>query len=287
MQNGAPGEYRRAEARGAVASRARRRGVERRRSCRRRWKLIDVETDVTGNEQVEPSIAVEIAERTTGRPVVDRDLCCVRDVAERPSPIVVVEAVLAKVRDVHVLEAVVVDVADAHALPPALVRDAARNSDVLESPVAFVAEERGGRSGIAASQTIEGRAVDEVEIDVAVVVEIPERDAGPRPFDDVVLLGTSGDVLEAGDPGGGCHVPEGHTRRRMWRRRRHACGWWWRLRQRDSRRRDAHNRNAEAHRGGFAGGPPPRSARASALARSNACWARSDCPIFWYARPRT
>ena len=114
--------------------------------------MIEVEAHVPGDEQIEPAVAVEVAERATGRPAVHRDVRRGRDIRERPSMVVVVQAVLAEVGHVKILEAIVVDVSDADALAPALVRDAAFRGDVGEGAVPFVAKQGCGRSRIAASR---------------------------------------------------------------------------------------------------------------------------------------
>ena len=104
----------------------RRRAVDRRRGR----QMGEIDRHVAGHEQVEPAVAVVVAERAARRPAVDRDPGLLGDVVELERSLGPVQPVLPEVGDVDVLGAVVVDVADADALSPPLVGDAGARGDV-------------------------------------------------------------------------------------------------------------------------------------------------------------
>ena len=119
-----------------------------------------------------------------------------------------VEDVWAEVGDVEVEVSVGVVVAhsDAHAV--AVVSDAGGVGDIGERQLSgwdeIVAEEAvAGRLVLGRRERwwlvagVEGGALQEVDVEVAVVVVVEERDAGSGDFRQVVFAGGSGDVLKA------------------------------------------------------------------------------------------
>ena len=160
--------------------------------------MLEVEADVAGDKEVQPTITVVVAECATSRPAVVSDVRGLGDVGEPTAAIVAIQAVLPEVRDEQILESVVVEVADTDTLAPSLVRHPALDRTVGEGAIPVVPEERRGRRRVAALEAIDGRAIDQIDIDESVVIEIPERHARARCFDDVVLLRRSRDVFEAG-----------------------------------------------------------------------------------------
>ena len=132
----------------------------------------EVPVHVAGDEEIEPAVAVEVAPGSAGGPVAERDAGFFRDVGEGAVVVIVIEAVLAEVGDVEIGPAVVVEVADDSAEAPAIVGDAGFGGDVGEGAVVIVVEERGVRRGGVAGFGLEGGAVDEVDVEPAIVVKV-------------------------------------------------------------------------------------------------------------------
>ena len=115
-----------------------------------------------------------------------RPACC-GDVGEGAVAVVVVEDVLAVVGDEEIVEAVVVVVADAAGLAPAgFVLEAGAVGDVGEGAVAIVFEEMAAGL-LAGGEAFETPAVDEEEVQPAVVVVVVEGDAAAGGFEEVLV----------------------------------------------------------------------------------------------------
>ncbi len=147
--------------------------------------------NVAGDEEVETSVAVVVAPGGAGGPVAEGDAGFFGDVGKGSVVVVVVEAVLAEVGDVDIGPAVVVVVGDRGAESPAIVGDACFGGDVGEGSVVIVVEERGVGRRCLAGQRIVGGAVDEIDVQPAVVVVVDQADARANGFDDEVLLRSS------------------------------------------------------------------------------------------------
>jgi len=99
----------------------------------------------------------------------------------------VIEHVLTEVGHKQIVVAVVVVVADADALPPPGVRDARFECHVGERAVAIIPEQ--ARDGLlSGGKSFEARAVDEKNIEPAVVVVVIERDSAAGSFEQVFVL---------------------------------------------------------------------------------------------------
>src|SRR5262249_28738734 len=106
-----------------------------------------------------------------------------RDVSESPVAVVAIQPVLAEIGDVEVFPPVIVEIPDTHALPPSLIRHARFISDIGKRAVAVVTIERGARRLRLSAQRTERRAVNQVDIQPAVVVIINKGAARARRFD--------------------------------------------------------------------------------------------------------
>ena len=178
--------------------------------------LLRIDVDVTGHEQVEPAIRVVVAEARAGRPASGPDAHALGDVGERAVVVVAIETVGSVVRDVQIRPAVVVDVAGRHAEAPPSVGHAGAIGDVGEPEIAIVEEERGARRRLEALERGACRAVDQIDVEPPVVVDVDERDAARRRVEDAATsqenridAGTPRDPIRPSDP-----------RRRRPRRRR-------------------------------------------------------------------
>ena len=114
--------------------------------------------------------------------------------------IVVEELVAGHVRDIDIGPAVVIVVADGHAHPVALAGDAGFFGDIGEGAVAIVVEEAVPVFRRVLLERRNRRAVDEVDVQVAVVVVIEQRHAGHHGFGLILVRsGTAvGDEVESG-----------------------------------------------------------------------------------------
>ena len=156
---------------------------------------------IAGDVQIEQSVAVVVAPGRAGRPVAERHAGLFGHVGEGAVVIVVVEPVLAVVAHVDVGPAVVVVVGNRAAISPAVVGHAGLLRDIGERAVVIVVEQRGVRRLFLAVERVEGRAVDEVDIEPAVVVVVDQANAGAVGLDDEVLLRGAHLVDPAGEPG--------------------------------------------------------------------------------------
>src|SRR5439155_12071651 len=167
---------------------------------------------------------VVIPEGAAGGPAVDGDARALGHVGEGTLPGVAVEPVAAESGDVQVGPAVVVEVALAHALAPAPVCHPRRRGHVGERAVVIVVEERGRGRRFTAGQRGPGRSVHEVDVEPAVVVVIPERDAGAGRLDDVVLRDVTRHMPKGRKARGSRYVDETYARGGIRRRRRRGDG---------------------------------------------------------------
>src|SRR5258708_1559985 len=161
-----------------------------------------VEIDVIGDEKIEVAIAIVVDKSAAGVPALAGagDACFFGDVGEGGVAVVVVENIFAEVGDEKIVETVVVVIADADALSPARMMQAGFGSDVGEGAVAIVFEKMRNRF-LASRKTFEAPAVDEENIQPAVVVVIVKSDTAAGGFEKVfvfVLATENGFGVQAG-----------------------------------------------------------------------------------------
>src|ERR1700722_465916 len=139
------------------------------------------------------TVAVIVDESTAGAPCFTRacDAGFLTDVGECSIAIVVIEDILAIVRDVQILEAIVVIVADADALAPAGVCEAGFLSDIGEGAVVVVAVEMIRWSFLRSEAAVKLCAVDDEDVGPAVVIIVEDRDASAGGFDNIFFRGNA------------------------------------------------------------------------------------------------
>ena len=149
----------------------------------------EVEFDVHAHVQVQPPVPVVVQERRAGR---ERGVPGQRryrpagHVPEGPVPLVAIEDVLPVVRDEQVVVAVVVVVRDGQAHPVTVrIAHAGLASHVREGSVTVVAIKDAGQ-GPVGHEARDGRAVEQVDVEVAVPVVVDETTAGRHGFEEVV-----------------------------------------------------------------------------------------------------
>src|ERR1017187_9947272 len=134
--------------------------------------------DVAGDKQVEPAIAIVISKRRTRGPPPKRDTGLLRYVSEGAVVVVVVQPVFAIVGYEDIGPAVVVVVADCDAEAPAVVGHAGRRSNLGTGAVVVVVKKRGVRGCFLAINRLEGRAVEQIVAEAAIIVIVDKSHAG-------------------------------------------------------------------------------------------------------------
>jgi len=172
-----------------------------------------VEIDVIGDEKIEVAVAIVVDESAASVPALARagDTGFLADVGEGAVAVVVVENIFAEVGDEKIVETVVIVIADAHALSPAGMMQAGFGSDISEGAVAIIFEKMRNRF-LASRKTFETPAVDEENIQPAVVVVIIKSDTAAGGFEKVfvfVFASENGFRVQAGLAR---NVEEGNTR---------------------------------------------------------------------------
>src|SRR6266851_5470037 len=144
---------------------------------------------IVGDVNVRPAVVVEIGgEHAEAEGAVGlQDAGFFADVGEGAVAVVVVENVFSAVGDEEIVETVVIVVADADTLSPAEMQQAGFGGDVGERAIAIVLEEM-ICGFLACGETFEAPAVDEKNIQPAVVVVIVERDAAAGGFEKILVL---------------------------------------------------------------------------------------------------
>ena len=161
---------------------------------------------VAGDEKIEPAIAVVVAPGCAVAPVAQRHAGFLGHVGEGAVVVVAVEAVLAEVGDKDVGPAVVVKVANGHTEAPAVVGHAGLRGHVGKRSVVVVMEERGVRRRGLAGERVIGRAIDEVDVEPAVVVVVDKAHAGAVGLQDVLFGAGAHHVLPASQAGRLAHI---------------------------------------------------------------------------------
>ena len=135
------------------------------------------------------AVAIVVDKSAAGVPAlaISGDARIFADVGEGAITVVVVENTFAEVSDEKIVETVVIVVSDTNSLSPTGVEQAGFGGDVGESAIAIVFEEM--RRGLLASRkTFEAPAVDEKNVQPAVVVVIIESDAAAGGFEKVFVF---------------------------------------------------------------------------------------------------
>src|SRR5439155_1759819 len=145
--------------------------------------------DVVGDEKIEAAVAIVVDESAAGVPAlaVSGDSGFFADVSECAIAVVVIENILSEVGDEEIVETVVVVVAYANTLSPAGMKKSCFGGDVSESPIAIVFEEMIG-GFLTGGKIFEAPAVDQKNVQPAVVVVVVERDAAAGGFEKIFVL---------------------------------------------------------------------------------------------------
>src|SRR5690348_10635386 len=156
--------------------------------------LVEIPLDVSGHDEIEPAIPIEIDPARTRRPASSGDTCLFRYVCECPITVVVIQDVSPQIGDIDIRATIIVVVADgdSHAVESAqhssLLRDIGECA-VAVVPVEPIPELRVGLVRFATSRhrVLKLRAIHEVNVQPAVSVEIEERDSSNHRLNQVPL----------------------------------------------------------------------------------------------------
>src|SRR5437016_11071172 len=118
--------------------------------------MLRIKLHIAGNEQVEKTVMIVVSPGGTGRPAADGNSGFFSYVRESSIVVVVVEPVLAVIRDVKVRPPIVVVVAHCHAETPPFIPNPRFFRGIGEGSVVVVVKEHGLWGCGAAFQSIEG-----------------------------------------------------------------------------------------------------------------------------------
>ena len=145
------------------------------------------------DEEVEPPVAVVVEEGRAGAPAGTRDTGCRGDVNEMSVAIVLQQDIAAVGRHVEIGVPVVVEIAGRDAHPVSAHAGAAPVGDVLERAVAAIAVQAAARAGRVVG---EAAALDQIQIEEAVVVHVEQRRAAAHDLGQKVFRVVAGPMDE-------------------------------------------------------------------------------------------
>ena len=136
--------------------------------------------DVVGHVQIQPAVSIQVEHRDRCGPRRVVDSRRGGDVPERAIALVQEQAIGAEVAEIHVGVAVVVDIADGHAHAVTGVGQSAGDRDILEATIVGLAVQPIGhrRVGHRLASIVHCAAVDQVQVEVSVAIEIEQRSPG-------------------------------------------------------------------------------------------------------------
>src|ERR1700730_3674130 len=170
---------------------------------------LHVEIEIVRYKKIEVPVAVKIDPCCARAPTRIIDTSLRGDISERAIAIIVVQNVAAKICDVQVLESVVIVIPDGDSHPVTDVADAGLLRDIFElklsglaqqipeQPIAGLPSGRGRKLRTARILSrIERRALQQIDVQIAIVVVIEERNARPHDFWHQEVTGCAGEMAE-------------------------------------------------------------------------------------------
>src|SRR5882724_11678972 len=110
--------------------------------------------------------------------------------------IIVVETVLAVVGHIEVRPAIVVVVADRNSESPTLIGDSCLGCNICEGSVVIIVEEHSLWRGLLTLQSRNRGAVEQVDVEPAVIVIVEQRYTRAWSLDDALLFGSTGATVK-------------------------------------------------------------------------------------------
>src|ERR1700712_3147062 len=143
-------------------------------------RIVDIKTQITGDEEVQPSITVIVSESRTSGPCPECHAGLLCNVGESSVMIVAVKTVPAEVCDVEIRPPIVVEVPNDDTISPSIIGYSGLSGDIRKCAVVVVVKERGMRRFFFPVERSDCRTIHEVDVQPAVIVVIQQSDA--RPF---------------------------------------------------------------------------------------------------------
>src|SRR5207253_2899356 len=137
-------------------------------------QVVKVESHIIGNEEIKVSVVIIIHKRRASGPARVAHARLLGDVCKGPVAIVLKEMIGPETGDIKVVKAVVIVVTDGHSHPPADVAHARLISYIGERAVAIVVVQ-GALSLSLRLYQVDGQRIDEVDVRVAIIVVVDER----------------------------------------------------------------------------------------------------------------
>ena len=146
------------------------------RHVRARRQVIQIELDISGDEEVQQAVAVVISPCCPCAPTLSSDARFLSGVGKRSVSVIAIQARDTVVADIHVRVSVIVVVAYSNAETPPLIRHSRLVGHIFKAPIAQVAVQRGPGRLFLPLQGLEGGAVDKIHVRSPVAVVIKDRD---------------------------------------------------------------------------------------------------------------
>src|ERR1700733_703950 len=151
--------------------------------------MVHVIVHVPWNKKIQSSVAIIVAKGCARGPVAQRDSRLFRDVGKGPVVIVVIQTILAEVRNVEIRPAVVIVVSYNYAETPAIVGNAGLLRNVGKRAVVVVVKQRRMGWRRLSGHGIVSRPTDQINVEPAVVVIIEQRYSRTYGLDDESVFG--------------------------------------------------------------------------------------------------
>ena len=163
-------------------------------AARLRW-VADIEVEIARDIEIHIAVTIVVAESRAGVPAARlRQAGGSGRVGEGPVTVVSIENVGTEISDEQVRVSVVIVISHDAAKAPALSRDARRQGHIGECSVAIVPEQIVASAGrhLFPLKLFQCGAVDQVEVGMAVVVEVEPAGAASIHFEDIIFLAAAG-----------------------------------------------------------------------------------------------
>src|SRR6185369_11344401 len=121
-------------------------------SMPRKRRMFSVELHVAGDKKIEPAVVIVVAPRRPRGPASQCHTRLLSDVGKGSVMIVVEEAILAEISDVHVGPTVVVVISHRHSETPTLVANAGLIGHITEGAVMIVVQQHRARGRLLSLQ---------------------------------------------------------------------------------------------------------------------------------------
>src|SRR5207248_4012399 len=151
-------------------------------------RMVGIELHVTWHKQIQQAIPIIVAPSWPCGPTTKSDAGFLRHISKRSIVIVVIEAVLSVICNVDVRPAIIIVIAYSHAESPSLIRHASFRSFIGEGAVMIVVQQHSAGSWLLPFQGSKRGAVEQIDVQPAVVVIIKQSYTRTRGLEDSRLF---------------------------------------------------------------------------------------------------